>query len=162
MKHTRTLIAAAAALLLAHGALAQVATAGGVLVGLDQRRATLARGRNLVSPPPDDFPLRLAAAKDPFNLPVAVVAVRSSDPLEGVPAARAVEILSEELKPTGAMIRGDRRFLILDGRLVRVGDPIPVTYRGRTYQLTLLDVDTRSYEVGYRDARMTRLMSGSN
>jgi hypothetical protein len=64
--------------------------------------------------------------------------------------------ISEQLQPTGTLEVGDSRYLLLDGKRLKVGDEIPLVFEGLIYRVTISSVQRNSYTLRLNDEELRR------
>lgn len=146
-------IGAAAAALVAGSAAPGQSAPGGVVPLPAQRAAALEAARAFIAPASGDFAERLAAMPDPYYTPPPT-APRARDPLDGISDADLLALLHPLIDARGVIDFRGTTFLRVGSGRVAVGGKIPVTYRDRTFEVTLQSAAGRSFVIGYGSASL--------
>lgn len=64
--------------------------------------------------------------------------------------------ISMQLQPTGTLEVGDGRYLLLDGKRLKVGDEIPLVFEGLIYRITISSVQRNSYTLRLNNEELRR------
>ena len=64
--------------------------------------------------------------------------------------------ISEQIQPTGTLEVGAGRYLLLDGKRLKVGDEIPLVFEGLIYRVTISSVKRNSYTLRLNDEELRR------
>ena len=129
-----------------------------------QKRAeTLNLARTLLTIKSFDSSEEALAAMNPFNpLPPAVsegaVEKASSQVVETVALTDRdlLKRLAEFVAPSGMMQLGDRIILLVGTKKLKVGDRIPVTSDGISYELEVSAIDRTHYTLRLKNEEITR------
>ena len=129
-----------------------------------QKRAeTLTLARALLTSKPIDSSEEALAAMNPFN-PLPPV-IKSGETEKGVTQkVETVEIsdrdllkkMAEDITPSGMMQLGDRTFLLLGKKKLKVGDHMSVNADGRAYELEIGAIDRTSFTLRFKNEEITR------
>lgn len=115
--------------------------------------------RSLLANNPIESSEEELAASNPFDplQPVTEPAEAGKAPVGvAVNNADLLKALAEGLSPSGTMQLGDRQVLLFGQKKVNVGDHIPVSYQGGSYELELRAIDRASFTLRLKNEEITR------
>ena len=129
-----------------------------------QKRAdTLNLARNLLTSKVLDSSEDTLASMNPFDpiQPSAPSAEPEKGPVQSVATVVVSERdllkkISEEIMPSGMMLLGDRTFLLVGKKRLKVGDRIAVSSDGIAYELEISAIDRTSFTLRLKNEEITR------
>ncbi len=130
------------------------------------RAATVELAGKLSATPAEPAAREAASPKNPFTNQPAVAAVQTEERTETRPAAvsdrRLLEAIAPMINPSGTMMLGGEPILLFGQKRIKVGDTLPISFDGQSYELVISNIQNTSFTLRLRGEELTRPIKPAN
>jgi hypothetical protein len=123
---------------------------------MQKRAATVGLATSLAkSGRPEDLP-PIDPSANPFKDSGLVITDQDGPKIKPVNDHDLLELLAEQLNPTGTFIMGGEPILLFGQKKIKVGDKLPLSYEGAIYNVEIVAIERISFTVALNQEKFSR------